>query len=116
MSSFLPKSVREELAAAQRLALRRKATRAVHVGDDAYPILKMTQTGFTVAIEDAPRLRGLVDIYEGARHMYQALIVASEEEGDVMRYDFKRNTAAATVAPVDFEAALNRPAGLLPSS
>ena len=114
MSSFLPQSVREELAAAQKFARRRRATRVVHVGDEAFPILEMTQSGFAVEAADAPRLRGFIDIYEGARHLYQALIVASEQHGDLMRYEFKRNTAAATTASVDFETSFDRPVALLP--
>ncbi|NKX45218.1 hypothetical protein HCU73_11490 [Roseibacterium sp. KMU-115] len=114
MSSFLPQSVRDELAAAQKTARRRRATRVVHVGDEAYPILEMSDRGFSVDAEDAPRLRGLIDIYDGPRHLYQALIVASEQAGDVMRYEFKRNTAAHAQAPVDFEVPEGRPAGFLP--
>jgi hypothetical protein len=114
MSHFLPKSVRDELAAAQKSARRRRATRVVHVGDEAFAILEMTETGFSVDATDAPRLRGFIDIYDGARHLYQALIVASEQQGDVMRYEFKRNTAAAAHAPVDFETMGERPAALLP--
>jgi hypothetical protein len=114
MSSFLPQSVREELAAAQKSSRRRRATRVVHVGDEAFPILEMTDSGFAVEAADAPRLRGFIDIYDGARHLYQALIVASEQQGDLMRYEFKRNTAAATTPPVDFEMADPRPVALLP--
>jgi hypothetical protein len=116
MSSFLPQSVRDELAAAQKTARRRRATRVVHIGDEAFAILEMTDRGFCVDADDAPRLRGLVDIYDGPRHLYQALIVASEQVGDVMRYEFKRNTAAALHAPVDFETGRDQPIGLLPSA
>jgi hypothetical protein len=114
MSSFLPQAVQDELAAAQRVARRRRATRVVHVGDEAFPILEMTDRGFSVDAEDAPRLRGLIDIYDGPRHLYQALIVASEQAGDLMRYEFKRNTPAETRAPVDFETTPDQVTGLLP--
>lgn len=113
MSDYLPKELREQLAAAQRKAKRKRATRSVHIGEEAFAILEMSDKGFAVAKEDTPRLRGLVDIYEGPRHMYQALIVAAAEAGDVMRYDFKRNTAASGTPPVDFEQKAVRPAGLL---
>ena len=73
----------------------------------------MSDNGFAVAADDTPHLRGLVDIFEGSRHLYQALIVASAEAGDVTRYDFKRNTAAMAAPPVDFEQTARRPAGLL---
>lgn len=116
MSDFLPQAVRDELAAAQKQARRRRATRVVHVGEDAYPILDMSDRGFSVDAQDAPRLRGLIDIYDGPRHLYQALIVASEQDGDLMRYEFKRNTAAQSRAPLDFETAGTEVAGLLPSA
>jgi hypothetical protein len=115
MSDYLPQSIREELAAAQKSARRNRATRMVRVGAATYPIIEMTDRGFSVDAEDAPRLRGLVDIYDGPRHLYRALIVASDQAGDLMRYEFKRNTAVATQAPVDFETVTDRPAGLLPS-
>ncbi len=108
--------MREELAAAQKLARRRRATRVVHVGDEAFPILEMSDRGFSVDAEDAPHLRGFIDIYDGPRHLYQALIVASEQDGDLMRYEFKRNTAAMTRAPVDFETPGDDVAGFLPAT
>ena len=113
MSEYLPKEVRDQLAASQRATKRKRAERSVHVGDEAFAILEMSDHGFAVATSETPRLRGLIDIYEGPRHLYQALIVASVEEGYLMRYDFKRNTAAARTAPVDFVQSKTRPAGLL---
>lgn len=113
MSEYLPKEIRDQLAAAQRHGKRKRATRAVHVGDEAFAILEMTGSGFALLAEEAPRLRGLIDIYEGAQHLYQALIVTSEQDGDLMRYDFKRNTATALRAPVDFARDDHRPVGLL---
>lgn len=114
MSEYhLPEELRAQLAAAHRKAKRKRARRSVHIGDEAFAILEMSDNGFEVAREDTPHLRGLVDIYEGPRHLYQALIVAAAEAGDVMRYDFKRNTAASGQPPVDFEQKETRPAGLL---
>ncbi len=114
MSSFLPQSVRDELAAAQKQTRRRKACRVVHVQDEAYPILEFTEDGFSVDAEDAPRLRGLIDIFDGPRHLYQALIVASSKDGDLMRYEFKRNTATAQKPAVDFEQKPDAPLAYLP--
>lgn len=113
MTDFLPKDLQDQLASALRQARRKKATRVVHVGDEAFPILDYSDTGFAVDAEDASHLRGLIDIYEGATHLTQALIVASARDGDVMRYEFKRNTRATGSAPVDFERDAPSPAGLL---
>jgi hypothetical protein len=41
------------------------------------------------------------------------LIVASEEEGGEMRYEFKRNTRAVDSAPLDFERDMNKPVALI---
>lgn len=113
MSEYLPKEIRDQLAAAQRHVKRKRATRSVHVGDEAFAIIEMSDDGFALASDEAPRLRGLIDIHEGAQHLYQALIIASSEDGDLMRYDFKRNTATSLTAPVDFVQSDTRPAGLL---
>lgn len=113
MTGLLPKDLEEEFSAARRQSRRRRATRVVHVGDDVYPILDYSEDGFAVDAEDVPNLRGLVDIYEGPRHMTQALIVASAREGELMRYEFKRNTRADGQAPLDFASPLPQAVMLL---
>ncbi len=116
MTDFLPKEVLDGLRAAQKKAERKRSRRSVHVGDAVYPILQYAEEGFALDAENAPKLRGLVDIYEGPRHLYQALIVASAIEGDRMRYEFKRNTAASDRAPLDFYQEQEAPIALLDSS
>jgi len=113
MTDYLPKDVLEGLRAAQKKAERKRSRRSVHVDDDVYPILTFTEDGFTLDAEHAPRLRGLVDIYEGPRHLYQALIVASDMQGDAMRCEFKRNTPASDHAPLDFYREQDAPIALL---
>lgn len=113
MSEYLPKEIRDQLAAAQTTRKRKRATRSVHIADEAFAILDMSDDGFSVEAATTPGLRGLIDIYEGPRHLYQALIIASEQDGDAMRYEFKRNTAASTRPALDFEVEADRPIGLL---
>ena len=55
-----------------------------------------------------------MDVYDGGRHLWQCLIVASAQEGEEMQYEFKRQTAAETLPALDFELPDTRPAGLLP--
>lgn len=57
-------------------------------------MLEFREGGFALDRDDAPKLRGLVDLYAGENHLYQCLIVASEEDGPMMRYEFKRSTLA----------------------
>ena len=53
------------------------------------------------------------DEFDGARHVSQCLIVASHEENGEFKFEFKRNTAAHDIAPVDFEKDLNAPIALI---
>ena len=78
MSEYLPKEVREGLEAARKRNRARKSRLRVRVGDQTFTILRYWDEGFALDAEDAPQLRGLVDVYDGARHMSQCLIVASE--------------------------------------
>lgn len=114
MTEFLPKDILDGLTAARKRDRSRRSHRRVHVGDAVYPILEYASNGFAVDAEAVPRLRGFVDIYDGPRHLYQALIVASATEGDLMRYEYKRNTMASDRAPVDFEQTTPPVTGLLP--
>jgi hypothetical protein len=110
----LPKEVRDGLLAAR--ARDRRATGGrlrVQVGEDWYPIRAFDATGFEVAIDAAPKLRGLVEIHDGPTLLQTALIIACEADADVMRYEFKRVTAARADAPVDYERASEAPAGFL---
>ena len=113
MSTFLPKEVQQGLDEARKRALKKKSRLRVHVGDEIYPVLRFWETGFSLDIENAPKLRGLVDLYDGSRHLYQCLIVEAKEEHDQMVYDFKRNTAAVDKAPLDFARDENAPIALL---
>ena len=113
MTDFLSKELREGLAQARKLAARNKARMRVRIGDDTYPVLRVWKNGFSLDAEDAPHMRGLVDLYDGGRHTAQCLIIASEEDGGEMRYEYKRATQAHDRAPLDFAREENAPAGLI---
>jgi len=113
MSTYMSDEVREGLKAARMAALKKSSRLRVLVGDDFHPILRLWKDGFAVEEETAPAMRGLVDIYEGGRHIYQCLIVASEAEAGEMRYEFKRNTVVTDTAPLDFYRDPQAPVALL---
>ncbi len=115
MSMFLSKEVREGLEQAQKASRKKRSRLRVQAGEKMIPILRFQETSFAVDIDEAPQLRGLVDIFDGSRHLYQALIVASEVDGPEMRFDFKRNTLTTDGPAVDFERDEFAPAGLLPA-
>ena len=113
MTTYLPKEVRDGLLAAQKTAFRKRNRLRVVIGVEAYPIRRLWDHGFAVEREGVPQLRGLVDVYDGGRHLWQCLIVAAAEDGDEMQYEFKRQTMALDAAPIDFARDENAPAGLL---
>jgi hypothetical protein len=76
-------------------------------------VRRFWEGGFSLDAEGAPQLRGLVDLYDGSRHLYQCLIIASEEASGEMIYEFKRHTAAIDEAPLDFYRDENAPVALI---
>ncbi|KCV82196.1 hypothetical protein ATO10_07397 [Actibacterium atlanticum] len=113
MSEFLPKEVREGLERARKASLRKKNRLRVEAEGSYFSVLRFWETGFALDAETAPHLRGLVDVFDGPRHLYQALIVASSEEDGELIFEFKRNTAAKDKAPLDFYRETPEPIALL---
>jgi hypothetical protein len=113
MEAVFSKEIQAGLDAARLAGLRKASRLRIEVDGVVHPVLRMWKTGFAVAAEDAPHLRGLVDLYDGANHLFQCLIVAGEEEAGEMQYEFKRATAVAYAAALDFEKSVHAPAGLI---
>lgn len=111
--TYLSKEIRAGLEAAQAKKAKRQTRLRVETGNSYYPVLRLWETGFAVDQEGAPNLRGLVDLYDGPRHLYQALIVTSSEGSGERRFEFKRNTSAADQAPLDFVREKPEPIALL---
>jgi len=112
MISFLPKDVLEGLRNARQRDLIKKSRIRIVVDDRAYPVLSLTEDGFSLPA-DAPHLRGLVDLYEGARQVAQCLIIASSEERGEMRYEYKRRTETTDRPALDFERDDQAPVALI---
>lgn len=114
MTPFIPQSVQEALDAARQARQSAKHRLRVLVGEETFPVLRLWEGGFAMRSSDAPvQLRGLVDLYDGARHLSQCLIVASEAEAGEMRYEFKRATPATDRAPLDFYRPADAPVALI---
>jgi len=113
MITELPDEVRLGLERARKRDLQQKNRLMVHVGDDAYRVLKLWDDGFALDAETAPHIRGLVDIFDGARHLYQCLVMCSEIEAGERQYTFKRQTSVQEVPPVDYVRDREAPVALL---
>jgi hypothetical protein len=117
MFEFLSKEVREGLEAARKAALKKKSRLRVEVGNAIYPVLRFWDKGFALDAEFSPsKLRGLVDVYDGSRHIFQCLIVASTIEDGELVCEFKRATAVSDRAPLDFWRDENAPVAYLPKA
>lgn len=116
MLEFLPKEVRDGLDLARKRETRRKSRLRVQVGEAVFPVLRLWDEGFALDASMTPHLRGLVDVYDGARHLCQCLIVASSVENGELVCDFKRSTMVSDRAPLDFWRDENAPVALLPKA
>lgn len=110
---MLSKEIQAGLDAARLQNLRQSSRLRLIVDGQTHPVLRMWKTGFAVVAEETPHLRGFADMYDGANHLFQCLIVAGEEENGEMRYAFKRATAVTTHAPLDFVRSETAPVGYI---
>lgn len=112
MEAFISKEIQAGLDQARTDAMKESSRLRVNLGTKVLPVLRMWKTGFAMEA-DAPALRGFVDLYDGSIHLFQCLIVTSEEERGERRYEFKRATAVVEKPAVDFEIPENAPVGLI---
>jgi hypothetical protein len=110
---FLPKEVREGLEAARKRDRARKSRLRVQLGEAVFPVLRLWDAGFALDAERTPKLRGLVDVYDGSRHLCQCLIVASTIENGELICEFKRSTPAEDRPALDFWRDDNAPVAYL---
>ncbi|MEL7254484.1 MAG: hypothetical protein AAFZ04_02660 [Pseudomonadota bacterium] len=113
MSTFLPPDVQAGLDAARKQALRNKHRLRVQAGERVYRVINAWENGFSLELAGEDTLRGRVDLYDGARHLSQCLIVACEEDGDEMRFEYKRMTEASETQPLDFVRSNDAPAAFI---
>lgn len=114
MSTFISKEVQAGLDAARKARLKRTSRMMVEADGQMFRILRFWDTGFALDAENAPKMRGFVDIFDRGLHLYRCLIIASAEEGGQMIYEFKRLTATHHRAPVDFALEDREAVALLP--
>lgn len=114
MLEFLPQDIRDGLEAAKRRDTKRRSRLRVQVGESVFPILRMWENGIALDAARTPHLRGLIDIYDGANHILQCLIVASTVENGEVICDFKRSTTVTDRPALDFVRDETAPSGCLP--
>ncbi len=113
MIDVLPEHIREGLETARKTSIARGNRLCVHDGGRVYRINRLWSDGMAMNHQDGAKLRGRVEIYDGARHLYQCLIVNSRVEGDELLFDFKWLHPVKTQPAADFVRERDAPAGLL---
>lgn len=113
MTTFLSAEVLAGLEDARVRGLQKSKRLRVEAGPQSFAVLRAWEGGFALPSGTAPQLRGLVDMYDGARHLKRCLIVASEQDGAEIRYDLKVVTEATGEQPVDFERDSQAPVALI---
>lgn len=114
MLEHLPEDIARGLAAARAREARKGTRLCLHVGDAVYPLRRLWETGFAIDAARAPGLRGLVDLYDGPRHISHCLIIASSVEGDERIFEFKRETPVERPQVTDYAPEGDGPKILLP--
>ena len=112
MEAVFSKEIQAGLDNARLESLRKSSRLRVDVNGTMQPVLRMWKTGFAVEA-DVPVLRGFVDLYDGALHLFQCLIVTTVEEAGERHYEFKRATAVSERPAADFEINPEAPIGLI---
>jgi len=113
MLEHLPEDVRRGLEAARQRDTRRGTRLCVHLNDAIFPLRRLWEGGFAIDADRAPRLRGVVDIFDGPHHLLHALIIASELDEGEMRYEFKQATAPGRGPARDYAEDRPAPSGYL---
>jgi hypothetical protein len=81
---------------------RREAGVVMECGRRRFPVIEIASDGCLIEPGDGGVPRGLVDIFDGERHMAQCLIVLAEPQGRYLRCTFKRWTPSRLGPPQDF--------------
>lgn len=113
MDSFISEEVRNGLEQARKRAIKGGNRLCVHMDDSVFQIREIWDGGFSVPAGSMSGLRGLVDVFDGPKHLFQCLIIRAETENDMDQYEYKRMTEAAGQQPVDFVRSEDAPIALL---
>lgn len=90
-----------------------KSHLSVQSAGKTYSVLWVDKSCFAISAKDAPKLTGLVDLYQRKAHKGLFLVSASRLVGDEMRYDFKEIPPFAQEAAKALEDSAARPVVLV---
>ena len=110
---ILPKEVVAALRDAQNREAAKTSRLRVHAGGMEWPVLRRWRGGFALDATQVNHLRGLVDLYDGGKHVFTCLIMASDIEGGELICTTKRETRVTDRPALDFAPERPLPQGYL---
>ena len=101
MESILPGEVLSAIEAGRRKSRRARTRHLVVAGERQHRIMELTETGFVIAADGLPHLRGYVGIMLGEEQIARRLVVFAWARDDRVGYEFKHD-AASRETPADY--------------
>ncbi len=101
MESVLPGEVLSAMEAGRRDSRRARTRHLVVAGERQHRIMELTETGFVIAADGLPHLRGYVEIMLGEELVARRLVVFAWARDGRVGYEFKHD-ATSRETPADY--------------
>jgi len=101
MESILPGAVLSAMEACRRNSRRARTRHLVVAGERQHRIIELTETGFVIAADGLPHLRGYVGIMLGEEQIARRLVVFAWARDGRVGYEFKHD-ASSRETPADY--------------
>ena len=101
MESILPGEVLSAMEAGRRKSRRARTRHLVVAGEREHRIMELTETGFVIAADGLPHLRGYVEVMLGEERIARRLVVFAWARDGLVGYEFKHD-AASRETPADY--------------
>ena len=90
MDSVLPPDIAGARAAPTTQRAKRKARYSVRWADGEMPLVELTSSGFVLAADEPPPMRGYADIFAGEERILHGLVMCTWARDGMVGYEFKR--------------------------
>ncbi len=101
MESVLPQEVLSAMEAGRRKSRRARTRHLVVASARQHRIMELTETGFVIAADGLPHLRGYVEIMLGEELVARRLVVFAWARDGLVGYEFKHD-ASSRETPADY--------------
>jgi hypothetical protein len=101
MESVLPGAVLTEIEMGRRKSRRARTRHLVVAGEREHRIMELTDTGFVIAADGRPHLRGYVEILLGEERIARRLAVFAWARDGLVGYEFKHEASGRDI-PADY--------------